>query len=159
MPDDAVRILLVEDDPDQAALISQLLAREGYTVSSVATGAKAVDAAEIHEPHLVFMDIGLEGGMDGVEAAVLVRKRTGLPVVFLTAHAEPETLDRAREAEPFGYLIKPIQPEQLRATVEIALHKARKEAERQVLADELAEARETIAELRARIGEGEGRDA
>lgn len=151
MTDDAVRILLVEDDPDQATLIARLLGREGYEVSTVATGAKAVDAAEIHEPHLVFMDIGLEGGMDGVEAAVLVRKRTGLPVVFLTAHAEPETLDRAREAEPFGYLIKPIQPAQLRATVEIALHKARKEEERQSLTEELAEARAAIRELERRL--------
>lgn len=155
MSDDSVRILLVEDDPDQAALIGQLLAREGYQVSTVATGARAVDAAELHEPHLVFMDIGLEGGMDGVEAAVLVRKRTGLPVVFLTAHAEPETLDRAREAEPFGYLIKPIQPAQLRATVEIALHKARAEAEHELLAGELEEARAALAELRARLAGGD----
>lgn len=151
MPEKPIRILLVEDDPDQAALLAGLLSKEDYEVSTVATGARAVDAAEIHEPHLVFMDIGLAGGMDGVEAAVLVRKRTGLPVVFLTAHADPETLARAREAEPFGYLIKPIQPAQLRATVEIALHKARIEQERHDLAAELEQARAAIEELERRL--------
>jgi len=149
--DDPVRILLVEDDRIQVGLLTQLLENEGYRVRSVATGARAIDAAEMHRPHLIFMDIGLEGGMDGLEAAVVVRKRTGVPVVFLTGQADRDTLERARESEPVGYLLKPVEPRQLRATVQIALQQARMAGERQALVRELEEARATIEELRVRL--------
>ncbi len=151
MPDAPVRILLVEDSVEEATLVGSLLERAGYVVDVARTGAQAIDRAEIERPDLVFMDIGLEGGMDGVEAAVLVGRRTGLPVVFLTGSADDATLERAREAEPFGYLLKPVDERQLRPTVEMALNKARLEAERGRLDRQLAEARETIAELRAEL--------
>lgn len=149
MPDAPVRILLVEDSLTDSSRVRAILTRAGYAVDVARTGAQAIDRAEIERPDLVFMDIGLEGGMDGVEAAVVVGRRTGLPVVFLTGSADSATLERAREAEPYGYLLKPVDPRQLRPTVEMALNKARLEAERGRLDRQLAEARETIAELRA----------
>lgn len=152
MPEPA-RILVVEDDAFQIGLVTRLLEEDGHEVLTVPTGAQAIDTAELESPDLIFMDVGLVGGMDGVEAAVLVRKRTGVPVVFLTGKTDPETLARAREAEPLGYLLKPLEPAQLRATVEIALNLARMERERREYRARLAEAEATIAELRARLGE------
>ncbi len=145
---DHIHVLLVEDDSDQAHLTQKLLEKEGYQVSVVGTGARAVDETETRDPDLILMDIGLAGGMDGVEAAVLVRKRTGKPVVFLTAHADAKTLERAREAEPYGYLIKPVDPQYFRPTVEMALHKYRMERERQELTQRLREALSEVEQLR-----------
>lgn len=150
MPDAPVRILLVDDSPMDSTLMNALLARAGSSVDVVRTGAQAVDRAEIERPDLVFMDIGLDGGMDGVEAAGIVGRRTGLPGVLLTGSAAA-TLGRAGGAEPFGHLLEPVDQRQLRPTVEMALNKARLAAERGPESRQLAEAQETIAELRARL--------
>lgn len=148
MSESPIRILLVEDDPIQVELMRHLLATAGYEVAAVATGASAIDMCELHKPDLVFMDIALTGGMDGVHAAELVRDRAKLPVVFVTGKADDATLERARKAEPYGYLVKPIDPRHLKPTVEMALHKHRMERERERLKDELSQAREEIAALR-----------
>ena len=81
-------------------------------------------AAEAH-PDLVLMDILLKGDMDGIEAAEHLRRRFNLPVVFLTAYADPQTLGRAKVTEPFGYLLKPFEVRELHSIIEIALYKAR----------------------------------
>src|SRR5205814_8211849 len=74
-------------------------------------------------PALVLMDIHLKGETDGVETARILRARHDVPVVFLTAYADAETLARAKLVEPHGYLLKPVNAEELRSVVEIALHK------------------------------------
>jgi len=123
------RVLVVEDESIVARDICQQLAELGFVaVADTRTGEEAVALADKLRPDLVLMDIQLAGAMDGITAARTIRERMHLPVVFLTAFAGRETLERAREAEPFGYIIKPFAEQDLRTVVEMALYKHRTEA-------------------------------
>ncbi|MDP8979125.1 MAG: sigma 54-interacting transcriptional regulator [Acidobacteriota bacterium] len=118
------RIMIVEDERITAEDIHDILTHLGYTVTAmVSTGAGAIFEAERSRPDLVMMDIRIQGDMDGIQAAREIRDRFDIPVVYLTAHADRETLDRAKLAEPLGYLIKPFQESELLASIEMALHK------------------------------------
>lgn len=119
------RILIVEDERIIAADLENKLLDMGYDVCGrVSTGEEAVEIAERERPDLVIMDVKLEGKMDGVEAAGLMRERLRLPVVFLTAFSDDFILEKAKRTEPFGYLIKPFQPRELHSTIEITLYKS-----------------------------------
>jgi CheY-like chemotaxis protein len=118
------RIMIVEDERITAEDIHDILTHLGYTVTAlVSSGADAIREAEHTRPDLVLMDIRIKGDMDGIEAAREIRERFNIPAVYLTAHADRETLDRAKLAEPLGYLIKPFQEAELLASIEMALHK------------------------------------
>ena len=118
------RILVVEDDRVVARDIQHQLTRIGHTIAGVTpSGEDAVRLALESRPDLVLMDIRLEGALDGVDAAHQIRDRCQVPVVFLTAYADEETLQRARVTEPFGYLLKPFEDSQLRTVIEMALYK------------------------------------
>ncbi len=117
-------ILVVEDETIVAMEIKDRLEGFGYAVCGmVSTGEAAVEMALAMRPDLVFMDIRLKGEMDGVQAAQEIRARFDIPVVYLTAYADEDTLRRAKIAEPFGYIIKPFQERDLRSAVEIALYR------------------------------------
>jgi PAS domain S-box-containing protein len=119
-----VRILIVEDDRVVARDIQHQLTRIGHTVvGSTAVGEDALPLALETRPDLVLMDIRLEGEMDGIDAAHLVRERCQIPVIFLTAYADDETVQRASRTEPFGYLLKPFEDSQLRTVIEMAIAK------------------------------------
>lgn len=118
------RILVVEDDRIVSRDIQQQLRRIGYEVLGAATtGEGSVDIALGETPDIVLMDIRLEGEIDGIEAAERIRRACAAPVIFLTAYADDETVRRASNAEPFGYLMKPFDDQQLRTAIEIALYK------------------------------------
>jgi PAS domain S-box-containing protein len=120
----AARILVVEDEPVVALDLRTRLTRMGYIVSeTVARGEDALECARTLHPNLILMDIRLRGGMDGISAAEEIRKRYGLPVIYLTAHADEATVDRARITEPFGYILKPFDERELRTVIEMALYK------------------------------------
>ena len=120
----SARILVVEDDRVVARDIQHQLTRIGHTVVGVTqSGEDAVRLALESHPDLVLMDIRLEGALDGVDAAQQIRDRCQVPVVYLTAYADDETLKRARVTEPFGYLLKPFEDSQLRTVIEMALYK------------------------------------
>ena len=120
----AARILVVEDEPVVALDLRTRLTRMGYVVSeTVARGEDALVVAETLRPDLILMDIRLRGVMDGISAAEEIRRRFGLPVVYLTAHADEATIDRARITEPFGYILKPFDERELRTVIEMALYK------------------------------------
>lgn len=120
----ATRILLVEDEPVVAMDVEERLARMGYApVGRAQSGDEAVAMSTALRPDVVLMDIRLVGAMDGIAAATEIHRRIDTPVVFLTAHCEDETLVRARQATPYGYLIKPIKDSDLRSTIEIALYR------------------------------------
>jgi PAS domain S-box-containing protein len=124
------RILIVEDEVVVAIDVESRLRALGFEVTGrVATGAAGIQEACERRPDLVLMDIRLKGGMDGIEAANEIRTRTGLPVVFLTAHADDRTVERAKLSEPFGYLLKPFQDRELKTAIEIALYRQRTESE------------------------------
>ncbi len=118
------KIVVVEDDRVVARDIVQQLTRIGHTV--VGTTARGEDALALTlatRPNLVLMDIRLEGEVDGIDAAEQIRARSRIPVIFLTAYADDPTVQRASQAEPFGYLIKPFEDSQLRTAIEMALYK------------------------------------
>ncbi|HEX2494051.1 MAG TPA: diguanylate cyclase, partial [Steroidobacter sp.] len=119
-------ILVVEDEGIVARDLQESLTHLGYTVVGVASeGAQAVRMAEQRHPELVLMDVSLRGEIDGVEAAVRIHERTGAPVVFLTSHSDPRTIQRAVSADPLGYILKPFQEADLRCAIEVAIHKHR----------------------------------
>ena len=120
----AARILVVEDEPVVALDLRTRLTRMGYIVSeTVARGEDAVEFVGTLCPNLILMDIRLRGVMDGISAAEEIRKRYGLPVIYLTAHADEATVNRARTTEPFGYILKPFDERELRTVIEMALYK------------------------------------
>jgi signal transduction histidine kinase len=119
------RVLIVEDDGVIAAHLESTLARLKFEVAGIAaSGEEALHLAAERGPALALMDIGLDGALDGIATAALLRERFALPVVYLTAHVDPDTLSRAKHTEPAGYLTKPFREGALLATLEMALHAA-----------------------------------
>lgn len=140
------RILIVEDEAIVAWDLQSRLESFDYEVPAIAhSGEQALKLAAEHPPDLVLMDIKLRGEMTGVEAAEKLRCQSGTPVVFLTASADNEIVQQAKQAEPLGYLLKPYQERDLRIAMEIALYKARMEREREELIRQLEQA---LAEAR-----------
>jgi DNA-binding response OmpR family regulator len=118
-------ILIVENDADVAESVRDVLVRGGYLVPEIAsTGIRALEAAARVRIGLVLMDVGLDGDLDGIETAQLLRERHGIRVVYLTGFADDATLQRAKQTAPLGYLKKPFNPRELRIAVELGLHQA-----------------------------------
>ncbi|MBK8418454.1 PAS domain S-box protein [Candidatus Villigracilis saccharophilus] len=118
------RILIVEDEQIIALDIQATLGSCGYiVVGHTDNGRDAILKAAELRPDLVMMDIGLKGEIDGIEAATQIRAQFDLPVIFLTAFANQSTLERAREAEAFGYILKPFEENDLTIAIEMALYK------------------------------------
>ena len=118
------RILVVEDQVVVARDIKARLAALGYEPVGDATSAtEALALAEELRPDLVLMDVRLQAATDGITAARQIRDRWQLPVVFLTAYAENATLEQAKLAEPYGYIIKPFEDRELHTVIEMALFK------------------------------------
>ncbi len=125
-------ILIVEDESVVALDLKLQLQELGYAVPGIAASAEqAIAQAEKYMPDLVLMDVRLQGLMDGIEAAGLLRQARNVPVIFLTSHSDSETVARAARTAPYGYLTKPYQLKELRAGIEVALTKARMERQLQ----------------------------
>lgn len=118
------RILIVEDSLIVAIHLRKTLEGEGYAVLGIeSTGETAVLSIARHLPDLVMMDIMLAGKMDGVETAMQVRSKFHIPVVFLTALSDKDTIQRAKITEPFGYVTKPFEDREIFTVIEMALYK------------------------------------
>ncbi|NER30030.1 MAG: response regulator [Symploca sp. SIO1C4] len=125
------RILVVEDESIVALSIQNRLEALGYAVAAnLPSGEAAVKTAGETRPDLVLMDIRLRGKIDGIQAADQIRNRFQIPVVYLTAYTDEETINRAKFTEPYGYILKPFEPRDLCTTIEIALYKHQMELER-----------------------------
>jgi diguanylate cyclase (GGDEF)-like protein len=117
-------ILLVEDEGITGQDLKECLNRLGYRVVGWALdGPEAVGLAEERRPDLILMDVGLPGEMDGIQAARVIQQRAHLPIVFLTGHRDMDTLQRAVNTGPMGYLVKPFEEVELRCAIEVAIHK------------------------------------
>ncbi|MBM0740780.1 response regulator [Phormidium sp. CLA17] len=124
------RILVVEDEQLVADDLRETLEILGYDVAGLAvSGEEAIAKVAITRPHLILMDIRLEGKMDGIEASQIIQTDFQLPVVYLTANADHATLERVKQSEPFGYLMKPFSEKSLTTTIEIALARHKSELE------------------------------
>src|SRR5438552_4229668 len=120
------RILIVEDETAVAHLVEGYLAQEGYFVVGIAeTGERGIEDASKLRADLALMDIHLGGELDGIQAAEQLQTQFDIPVVFLTGLPDPPTLQRSREAQAFGYLLKPFRPDELKASIQLALDKHR----------------------------------
>jgi len=118
------QILIVEDEGIIAADIQNRLERLGYTVPTIArSGEEALHFARSTPFDLVLMDIRLKGDMDGITTAQALKGVLQTPVVYITAHADEDTINRATRTEPFGYILKPIRDSELRSAVQISIHK------------------------------------
>ena len=117
-------IMLVEDEAMSAMDLKEDLLRLGYQVPAVvASGEAAVRLAGEIRPDLILMDIVLDGPMSGIDAAAAIRKSQAIPIIYLTAHTDEETIDKAKLTEPFGYLPKPCNTATMMSMIEVALYK------------------------------------
>jgi PAS domain S-box-containing protein len=118
------RLLIVEDEGIVALNIQNRLQGLGYSVvATVSSGEEAIQVAGETRPDLILMDIKLDGKVDGIEAAAEIHRLFHLPVVYLTAYTNDETLNRAKLTEPYGYILKPFEARDLCTTIEVALYK------------------------------------
>ena len=121
---DKANILIVEDNNIVMLELQDRLFEMGYNVVGTASSAlEAIEKAGQHYPDLTMMDIRLKGEMDGIDAAARIKKDFNIPVVYLTAHTDNDTLQRAKITEPYGYIIKPFEERELHSTIEMALYK------------------------------------
>lgn len=134
------RILLVEDESLVALDISKQLEDLGYRDIRTARSAEGALASAFRSPpDLALLDIKIDGPRDGIDLAIELREKWGTPVVFLTAFADAQTIERVKYTQPYGYLIKPIQRKELHSVVETALFKARAEKDKDRMAEEMLE--------------------
>ena len=118
------KILIVEDEKVFALHVQKSLKKLGYTFSAQASsGRECLNIAAQMQPDLVLMDISLKGDMDGIETAQQIYTFFDIPVIYLTASSDWETLERAKITDPFGYLVKPFDLNTLHFTIEMALYK------------------------------------
>ncbi len=118
------RIFVVEDEVIVAEVLKMNLERSGYEIAGHEIyGEAVVESVARSKPNLILMDIRLKGKMDGITAAIQVRERFDIPIIYLTAYGDAETLQRAKQTAPYGYLIKPFEIETLRSTIETSLYK------------------------------------
>lgn len=120
------RVLLVEDEILIARDLEQQLTELEYcVVGHSTTGEEAVQLAQQHQPDLILMDIQLAGDWDGIETTEIITESLAIPVVYLTAHADDATIQRAKITQPFGYILKPFEERELHTIIEMALYKHR----------------------------------
>lgn len=122
MTEKPLRIVIVEDESIIALDLAEGLRRLGYEVPAIAASAdEAFDAVMQHDPDLVLMDVRIQGDVDGIAAAARIRKVKDVPVIFLTAFADAETLARAKQIQPFGYVLKPFEERELHILIETSI--------------------------------------
>jgi PAS domain S-box-containing protein len=139
------RILIVEDEAIIAMEIESQLQNLGYEITSIVdTGEKAIKKAEEDKPDLILMDIRIKGEMDGIETAEIILNKFGIPVIFSTAYADEERLNRAKLTQPFGYLLKPIQERELKVTIEMAVYVAKVDTGRKKAESELRKTKDQL---------------
>ncbi len=123
-----IRILVVEDERIVGEDIQNSLETLGYYVTNiVSSGKMALTEVENNPPDIILMDIVLNSPLSGIDVAEKIKKEFDIPVVYLTAYADMETLNKAKLTEPYGYILKPFNMLELQSTLEMALYKYRME--------------------------------
>lgn len=143
-----LRLLIIEDDLTSAKLMQVTLARLGYEVTGVAgNGIDAIRLSQETQPDLLMMDINLPGEIDGIQTIELIRLKQDIPVIYVTANTEDETISQAIKTNPIGYLVKPYSREHLKTMVEMGIHKHR-------LENEIRQSKELLTVTLENIGDG-----
>jgi CheY-like chemotaxis protein len=117
-------VLIVEDEGIIAENLRELLIGLEYDAFAIAASSEeAVAKASERCPDVVLMDIRIKGKVDGIGTAQLLNEYFDVPIIYLTAHADAATIDRAKRTGPYGYLLKPVRAPDLRSAIEIARYK------------------------------------
>ena len=120
-------ILVVDDDHTTASVMQLYLENFGFLVPDIAcTGAEAIEKAKRLKPDLVLMDIRLGKGLDGIDSAEVIMQKLHIPVIYVTAYSDEETLERAQMTNPYGFINKPLRDTDLKTTVRFALDRNKK---------------------------------
>lgn len=128
MEEQKAKILIVEDESIVAFDLKRMLLNLNYDVLEiVSSGEKAIKRAVDEKPDLIIMDVMLNGPITGVEAAARIKGVINVPIVYLTAYADTETLKSAKVTEPYGYILKPFEEKVLLSTIEMAIYKNKME--------------------------------
>ncbi|MDY6966042.1 MAG: PAS domain S-box protein [Halobacteriota archaeon] len=129
------KIMAVDDEAVITMQLEEHLTTLGYeVVESASSGEEAIDMARDLRPDIILMDIVMPGKFDGIDASRMIKEELDIPVIFLTAHADDELVNKAKAVEPFGYIIKPFQEKEIKAAIEIAIYK--KEMDRRLYRSE-----------------------
>ncbi|HQO39278.1 MAG TPA: response regulator, partial [Spirochaetota bacterium] len=124
MKKETKRILIVEDQLIIGLDLRLMLESLGYQITGiVGSGEECIEAVRREKPDLVLMDIMLSGEIDGIFTAELINREFDVPIIYLTAHSDENSLVRANLTEPYGYIVKPIDEKYLYSAIEIALHR------------------------------------
>jgi signal transduction histidine kinase len=146
------KVLIVEDEAIVAADLAGKLDHLGYRViGSVPSGEEAIAIAGEQCPDIVLMDIRLSGTLDGIETADRMRRTHAIPVVYVTAHSDSDTLTRALGTDPFGYILKPFADRELRTQIEIGLYKHRSELALREKGERLRQRQEELEHLNGEL--------
>lgn len=144
-----LNILIVEDDAVSALLLQRALEKNAHQIVGITdTGEKALDLLEENLVDIVMMDINLAGELDGIKTTEIINEKYDIPVVYLSASSDTDTLNKVVGTNPGGYVIKPFNIRELNMVIELAIFKDRKEKELQKLNNELEEkVKQRTAEL------------
>jgi PAS domain S-box-containing protein len=143
-----IRILIVEDESLVARDIENMIVSLGYEACGIAnTGDEAVEKAARSRPDLILMDVIIKGNLDGIAAAEKIWDSFHIPVIYVTAYADEQTLKRAKTTEPFGYILKPFDERELKVAIEMAFYKSQ-------MGLKLREREEWLSALLKSIGDG-----
>lgn len=122
------KILIVDDDRTTASVMQLYVSNLGYEVAGIATdGETAINLCRELQPDLLLMDIYLGKGLDGIDSAEIIHKHFGIPIVFVSAYADENTLKKAKAVNPMGYVNKPLRETDLKTSIEFALAKSGQE--------------------------------
>ena len=144
------RLIIVEDEEIVVLDIRSALESLGYVVAATAnSGDCAINKAAEVMPDLVFTDIVMKGTLDGINAADKIHALLNIPIIYLTAHTDESTLQRAKMSQPFGYVVKPFRERDLLITIEFALYQSAMEKERSALIHQLED---TLSQVKTLSG-------
>ena len=136
----SLKILIVEDDSVSALLLQRALEKNNHQIIGIAdSGEKALEILKAHPADIVMMDINLAGDLDGITTTEIINEKYDIPVVYLSASSDAETLNKVVGTNPSAYVIKPFNIRELNMVIELAIFKDRKEKELQKLNNELEE--------------------
>lgn len=148
-------VMIVEDEAVTALDLEEYLESLGYrVVASVASGEEAIESIEKNKPDMVLLDIGLAGVFDGIETAQLIKEKFNIPIVFISAYYDETKLEMALKHEPYGFICKPINKNDLKITIRMALHMSVLNANKIDALNKLKESEEKIRRLNENLADG-----
>jgi PAS domain S-box-containing protein len=119
-----INVLIVDDESVIAMQLEERLQFMGYNVLAIASsGKEAVLKARELKPDIILMDIVMDGRFDGIEASRIIKSELDIPVILVTAFADDNLVNQAKEVEPYGYIVKPFQEREIKASIEVSMYK------------------------------------